>query len=53
MVGYVVVTSKDKNDADAVDYSPHEGQINSIVIDERSRFAISAYVFHIVGAFLS
>jgi WD40 repeat protein len=38
MVGYVVVTSKDKNDTEAVDYSPHEGQINSIVIDERSRF---------------
>lgn len=35
MVGYVVVAGKDKEER--VDYSPHEGQINSIVIDERSR----------------
>lgn len=35
MVGYVVVAGKDKDER--VDYSPHEGQINSIVIDERSR----------------
>ena len=50
MVGYVhVLASKDrekdkekdkvddKDEAPAVDYSPHEGQVNSIVIDERSR----------------
>jgi WD40 repeat protein len=38
MVGYVVVTNKEKEGAEEVtDYSPHDGQINSIVIDERSR----------------
>ena len=36
--GLVVVNNKDKDTGDGdVDYSPHEGQINSIVIDERSR----------------
>ncbi|KAJ1420494.1 WD40-repeat-containing domain protein [Ochromonadaceae sp. CCMP2298] len=40
-LGYVHVTRKDE-EADAVDYSPHEGQVNSIVIDERSRYMISA-----------
>jgi len=38
MLGYVVVTSKEKDSAqESVDYSPHDGQINSIVIDERSK----------------
>jgi len=42
MVGYVVVTTKDaEKKEEAVDYSPHDGQINSIVIDERSRYMIT------------
>jgi WD40 repeat protein len=40
-MGYVHVTHKDE-ETNAVDYSPHDGQINSIVIDERSRYLISA-----------
>jgi len=46
MVGYVVVTNKDKDaDKESVDYSPHDGQINSIVIDERSRYMITGDSF--------
>lgn len=47
MVGYVVVTNKDKDASkeDSIDYSPHDGQINSIVIDERSRYMITGDSF--------
>ena len=46
MVGYVVVTNKDKDaNKESVDYSPHDGQINSIVIDERSRYMITGDSF--------
>lgn len=41
MKGLVVVNNKDKDTGDGnVDNSPHEGQINSIVIDERSRYDV-------------
>lgn len=42
MVGYVVVTAKDnEKKEESVDYSPHDGQINSIAIDERSKYMIT------------
>ena len=38
MLGYVHIVHKEKDNAEeTVDHSPHEGQVNAIVIDERSR----------------
>jgi len=36
--GLIVVSYKDKDGKQEVDDSPHEGSVNSIVIDERSRY---------------
>ena len=43
MVGYICVRDKDNAEAEEDD-SPHEGQINSIVIDERSKYVLSIFV---------
>lgn len=38
MKGFIVVSYKGRDGKQEVDDSPHEGQVNSIVIDERSRY---------------